>query len=94
MITRTQRKDIIRTLDTIRQDLELLAKSLSKKDDELNEAEGQPEVCQEVQLDITERRLRIESLAYSIIVGADTQFISNIQQLIEDYFNDPTPRAV
>lgn len=93
MITRNQRKDALRTLYTMKQDLGLLLDSLNKKDDELSKLEG-GETLEENRLTSTERGLRIESLVYDIISGKDVPFLDNIQQLTEVYFDDPIPREV
>ena len=93
MITRKQRKDTLRTLCIMREDLGVLLDSLIKKDDELSKLEGN-EALEETQSISPEREVRIESLAYDIISGKDVPFLDNIQQLTEDYFDEPIPREV
>lgn len=94
MLTRSQRKEALGTLHTMKSDLLLLLESLNEKDDELSKLEACDEVCKEAQLTSTERRLRIESLAYDIISDKDIQFLDDIQRLTRDYFNDPAPERV
>ena len=94
MLTRSQRKEALDTLHTIKSDLLLLLESLNEKDDELSKLEDCNETCEKAQLTSTERRLRIESLAYDIISGKDIQFLNDVQRLTRDYFNDPVPERV
>ena len=93
MITRKQRKDAIRILYTMKQDLGVLLDSLSRKDNELSKLECD-EVVEESQPASSEREVRIESLAYDIISNKDIPFLDNIQQLTEMYFDKPIPREV
>ena len=94
MLTRNQRTEALETLRTMKSDLLLLLESLNEKDDELSKLEACDDVCKEVQLIPTERRLRIESLVYDIISGKDIQFLEDVQRLTRDYFNDPVPERV
>lgn len=93
MITRNQRKDVLKTLYTISQNLGVLFDSLYKKDDELSKLENN-EMYEECQLISNERRLRIESLAYDIMGGQGVPFLDDIQRLTEEYFDEPIPREV
>ena len=93
MLERNQRKEVLKTLYTMEQDLEGLLASLIKKDDELSKLEGD-ETPGENQLISPERRLRIESLAYDIISNKDVPFLDSIKRLTEDYFDEPIPREV
>ena len=93
MITRKQRKDALRTLYTMKQDLGVLLDSLSQKDNELSKLECD-EVVEESQPVSSEREVRIESLAYDIISNKDVPFLDSIQQLTEMYFDEPIPREV
>ena len=93
MISRKQRKDALRTLYTMKQDLEVLLDSLNKKDDELSKLEGD-EVLEESRPISSEREVRIESLAYDIISGQSVPFLDDIQRLTEEYFDEPVPREV
>ena len=93
MITRNQRKDALRALCLMRQDLGVLLDSLIKKDDELSKLEGD-ETLKENQLISPERGVRIESLAYDIISNKTVQFLDDIQRLTEEYFDEPIPREV
>ena len=93
MLERSQRKELLKTLYTMKQDLEVLLDSLSKKDNELSKLEGE-ETLEENRLISPERDIRIESLAYDIISGKDVQFLDDIQQLTEEYFDEPIPREV
>lgn len=94
MLTRSQRKEALETLHTMKSDLLLLLESLNEKDDELSKLETCDETCEKAQLTSTERRLRIESLAYDIISGKDIQFLDDVQRLTNDYFNGPVPERV
>ena len=93
MLERSQRKELLKTLYTMKQDLEILLDSLSKKDNELSKLEGD-ETCTEAQLISAERRFRIESLAYDIISDKDTQFLDDVLRLTEEYFDEPIPKEV
>lgn len=77
----------------MKQDLEGLLASLSKKDDELSKLEND-EMCEECQPFSNERGLRIESLAYDIISDKKVPFLDDIQQLTKDYFDEPIPREI
>ena len=95
MLARYQRTEALDILRTMKADLLLLLESLTDKDDELSKLEACDDSCEKAQLTSTERRLRIESLAYDIISGKDIQFLDDVQRLTKDYFNDPVPeRAV
>ena len=93
MITKKQRKDALRTLYTMKQDLGVLLDSLSQKDNELSKLDGD-ETLEENQLISPEREVRIESLAYDIISGKDVPFLDDIQRLTKEYFDKPIPREV
>lgn len=93
MLVKNQRKNALRAVYTMKQDLEILLDSLNKKDNELSKLEGN-ETPEEFQLASSEKVLRIESLAYDIISGKDVPLLASIQQLTEDYFEDPIPREV
>lgn len=93
MLTKNQRRNALRTVYTMKRDLEVLLCSLSEKDDKLSKLEGD-ETLEEAQLPSNERFLRIESLAYDIISDKDVPFLDSIQQLTEDYFDEPIPREV
>ena len=93
MITRDQRKDALRTLCIMKQDLGVLFDSLYKKDDELSKLENN-KMYEECPLTSNERRLRIESLAYDIMSGQGVPFLDDIQRLSEEYFDEPIPREV
>lgn len=93
MLTKNQRRNALRTVFTMKRDLEVLLFSLSEKDDKLSKLEGD-ETLENAQLPSNERFLRIESLAYDIISDKDVPFLDSIQRLTEDYFDEPIPREV
>ena len=90
MLTRNERNQAIETLNTMKIDIMTLLESLNAKDEEISKIENCAEKCKGI-LKSTERRLRIESLAYDIISGKDIQLLTDIQNLTRDYFNEPVP---
>lgn len=93
MLERNQRKEVLKKIYTMEQDLAGLLASLIKKDDELSKLEGD-ETPEGNQLISPERCLRIESLAYDIISDKDVLFLNDIKRLTEEYFDEPIQREV
>lgn len=94
MLERNQRKEILKTLYTMEQNLSVLLTSLIRKGDELSKLEDN-ETTEENQLISPERCLRIESLAYDIISNKDISFVDSVKRLTEDYFDEPnTERSI
>ena len=94
MLTRSKRTEVLDILRTMKSDLLLLLESLNEKDDELSKLEACDETCTEARVTSSERRLRIESLAYDIISDKDIQFLDDIRRLTKEYFDEPIPREV